>query len=376
MSTRLAARWLSSTGLRVRWLDAREVLRARSPGGATGPSSHLSAECACAPSAEVQRRLADAAVEVTITQGFIARDAQGDTVLLGRGGSDTSASYLASMLEARRLEIWTDVPGLFTSDPRRAASARLVPRLTYDEAAVLGALGARILHPRCLAPVKAAGIPLHIRWTRHPEVEGTIIDGCPPSDGLRAVTSRDKLCLVIMRRPRRWQPIGFMAGVARCFERHLISMDLVSSSTSEIRATVDLAADPAAAERLPGVLRDLSIVCEPALHPDVMCVSIVGTAISSALEHISGCLRLFATPKVHLVSHAADDTHLSFVVDRDLGSALVTAVHDVLFSAGDGGARLGDRWSALKARSASAGLPLPPARPAATAPRAAMEMRS
>jgi diaminopimelate decarboxylase/aspartate kinase len=352
MSTRLAAYWLKSTGLRSRWVDARELLRS-CPQQDDEPalSAYLSAECSYAPSTEVQRRLRSAEVDVTVTQGFIASNQDEETVLLGRGGSDTSAAYLASILDAERLEVWTDVPGVFTSDPRRAASARLVPRLTSDEAAVLGSLGAKVLHPRCLPPVKEASIPLHVRWTRRPDVAGTIINGHESARGVRAVTAREKLCLVIMRRPRRWQPIGFMASVASCFERHQISMDLVSSSTSEIRATIDLAANPSVAERLPELIADLDQVCEPELHREVTCVSIVGTAISSALEHISECLSLFAGPTVHLVTHAADDSHLSFVLDRALGPTLVSAVHEALFASKASSASLGARWSSLQAPS-------------------------
>jgi diaminopimelate decarboxylase/aspartate kinase len=177
MSTRLAAHWLEATGLRAHWVDARGLLRAIPQDGAPPLSAYLSAECGYAPSAEIQRRLRSEDVDVTITQGFIASNRDDETVLLGRGGSDTSAAYIAAILDAERLEIWTDVPGLFTSDPRREATARLVLRLTYDEAAILGSLGAKVLHPRCLPPAKAARIPLHIRWTQRPEVAGTIIDG-------------------------------------------------------------------------------------------------------------------------------------------------------------------------------------------------------
>ncbi|MFT5429401.1 MAG: diaminopimelate decarboxylase/aspartate kinase [Myxococcota bacterium] len=349
MSTRLAAGWLESTGLRARWVDARGLLRARRHSGEPALSAYLSAECDYAPSAETQARLRSEEVDVTITQGFIASNCNGETVLLGRGGSDTSAAYVAAILEADRLEVWTDVPGLFTSDPRHAATARLVPRVTYDEAAVLGSLGAKVLHPRCLPPLTSANIPLHIRWTRHPEVAGTVINGGTATPGVRGVTARDKLCLVVMRRPRRWQPVGFMASVASCFERHQISMDLVASSTSEIRATIDLAANPSAAGGLSKLMADLGLVCEPEIHREVMCVSIVGTAISSALEHVSECLSLFTEPTIHLVTHAADDSHLSFVLDRTLGPALVAAVHDALFAPGRGSVSLGARWSSLQA---------------------------
>src|SRR5690606_3375787 len=105
-------------------------------------------------------------------QGFIARDRRGDTVLLGRGGSDTSAAYFAAKLRAARCETYTDVPGMFTANPREVPTARLLRRLDYDEAQEIASMGAKVLHPRCIAPCKHAGIPLSIHTTERPELEG------------------------------------------------------------------------------------------------------------------------------------------------------------------------------------------------------------
>lgn len=342
MSCRLATHWLNSAGIAARFVDARDILLAKSDTSEPVLARYLSAECGHRPSPALQSSLGASGAEVTITQGFTATNEDGETVLLGRGGSDTSAAYIAAILEAERLEIWTDVPGLFTSDPRHISEARLVPQLTYDEAAILGSLGAKILHPRCLPPLEAAGIPLHVRWTQRPDTPGTIVSAQRTPTGVRAVTTRKDLCLVVMRQPRRWQPIGFMARVATCFEKHRLSMDLVSSSATEIRATIDLAANPAAADRLGALLASLNEVCEASVRHDVMCVSIVGTTISRALEHVSACLGRFAEPQVHLVTHAADDTHISVIVDEEHGGSLVTEVHDQLFvsdvAGQDGGA--------------------------------------
>lgn len=354
MSTRLAAHWLTTMGLQAHWVDARTLLRAKPREGAPIRSAYLSAECECAASREKQRQLNSSDHDVTVTQGFIASNHHAETVLLGRGGSDTSAAYLASLLEAKRLEIWTDVPGVFTSDPRWVENARLVPSLSYDEAAVLGSLGAKVLHPRCLGPVRMADIPLHIRWSQHPDVVGTVINRVEPNRGVRAVTARENLCLLSMRRQRRWQPVGFMASVASCFERHRLSMDLVSSSPSEIRATVDLAANPAATSRLPDLLSDLSDVCDTEVPTEVTSVSVVGSSISSLLELVSGSFPFLDGLDIHMVAHAADDSHISFVVDRTSGSRLAERIHDALFTLPPASAALGPRWSTLRAQCDSA----------------------
>ena len=170
--------------------------------------------------------------------------------MLGRGGSDTAAAYLASRIGAARVEIWTDVPGLFTANPRAVSGARLIHRLGYAEAETLATMGAAALHPRAIGPVREAGIPMHIAWTRHPELEGTVIGSQIGEAGVKAISSRNGLCLVSTRRPASWQPVGFMADVAECFRKHELCMDLVSSSPSDIRATVDLDADPSAEGRM------------------------------------------------------------------------------------------------------------------------------
>ncbi len=337
LSTRLGAAWLERAGLPTRWLDARSVLLARPPHGANDETTaYLSACCDHAFDAGLRRRVLGGDAAVTITQGFIARNAADETVVLGRGGSDTAAAYIAAILGASRLEIWTDVPGLFTADPRRATGARMLSRLSYEEAAVLGALGAKVLHPRCLGPVQSAGIPLAIRWTHRPEHAGTVIGAGPEFErpGIRGIASRGSICLVRMCRDRSWQPVGFMADVSRCFRRRGLSMDLIASSPSEIRATIDLAADPGAAARLPELLDDLRALSEPSLVEGLACVSVAGTEISRELPRLAAVQRHLGEASLHLVCHAADDTHISYVVDAALADDLVAEIHGSIFEHG------------------------------------------
>ncbi len=355
MSTALGAAYLRKVGIRANWVDARTILRATEDELASEAQRYLSACCDHEANVEAQQRLHASGAEVSVTQGFIARDAAGETVLLGRGGSDTSAAYLAASLAAERLEIWTDVPGLFTIDPRKTDQARLVPEASYDEAAVMGALGAKVLHPRCLGPVRAAGIPLAIRWTDRPEVDGTVIGRATDSAvGIKAVSTRSNLCLVKMQRDRRWQPVGFMAEVSACFHRHGLSMDLISSSSSEIRATIDLGADPGAGELLPALLHDLESICEPELVADVTCLSVIGSGISAELPRVAGVMKLLGEPEVHLVSHAADDTHVSYVLEGSVADELCVTMHDELFERPSASpVRLGRTWQRLNAKPRS-----------------------
>jgi diaminopimelate decarboxylase/aspartate kinase len=174
----------------VVWHDAREILESATIRDQTERARFLSARC------EFARILAAAALVRSrwrrADPGFIARNGQGETVLLGRGGSDTSAAYLAGKLEARRLEIWTDAPGFFSADPKAVPSARLIKSLHYREAQEIASAGGGILHPRSISPVRAAGIPLFLKYTAHPEWEGTVISNAPGDDQpqLKAISHR------------------------------------------------------------------------------------------------------------------------------------------------------------------------------------------
>ena len=173
-ATTLGVAYLQGQGLPACWRDARDLLESETQRDQTERARVLTANCDFVPSEALQAELSSTDGFV-LTQGFIARSASGDTVLLGRGGSDTSGAYLAARLQARRLEIWTDVPGFFSSDPKAVPSARLLRRLHYREAQEIASAGGGILHPRSISPIRKLGIPLFLKCTNHPEWEGTLI---------------------------------------------------------------------------------------------------------------------------------------------------------------------------------------------------------
>ncbi|HEX4618414.1 MAG TPA: aspartate kinase, partial [Steroidobacteraceae bacterium] len=197
MATRIGASFLRARGLDAAWADARTMLRAEERHSASAKASVLSAVCGFAPDAALAARLAELP-PVVITQGFIASDDDGNTVLLGRGGSDTSAAYLAAKLRAQRLEIWTDVPGMFSANPRATPTARLLRALHYDEAQEIATSGAKVLHPRCILPVRQHRIPLHVYATQAPDLEGTVLsaEGGEGGAQVKAVCTKKGITLV------------------------------------------------------------------------------------------------------------------------------------------------------------------------------------
>ncbi|MCA9562062.1 MAG: aspartate kinase [Myxococcales bacterium] len=350
-STRIAAAWLKKRGLSAKRVDARDLLQCETRASSPEDSQHyLSTYCDYAPLPGLQQRLSQLGCDVIVTQGFIARDRDGDTVLLGRGGSDTSASYLAAILEASGLEIWTDVPGVFTTNPNTCQDAHLLKSISSNEAAVLASMGAKVLHPRCLQPAQRYGIPIHIGWTKRPDVEGTVIQAEVenPRTGLKAVSSRSHLYMLSMKREARWQPVGFMAEVSRRFSDHNLSMDLISSSPGDIRVTVDGAAHPDADQKLDSLLEDLRSICQPELTPEVASLSFVGTSVSGHLRELHAALEHLTSHEVHFVSHSADDRHVSYVVPSAAEDALVRDLHSAVFQDWSDSMVFGPSWHDLQ----------------------------
>ena len=339
----LAVRLADRGGATV--VDARSLLAAEA---APSPSAHfLSARCPERSPIDVRARLADVPTPVAVTQGFIARGTDGETVLLGRGGSDASAAYMAAALEADVLEIWSDVPGLFTADPRVVPEARLLRRLDYGEAHMLSSLGARALHPRAIEPCRQRGITLHLGWTARPDVEGTRIGAAKGRRGARAITSRREVALIAVERTMTWQPVGFLAAVSSAASQRQIAIDLIASAPAEIRLAIDVAGSPTARAELDALIDDLRGLGKVTRWSHVGSVSAVGARSAPTAF-------LDADPR--LVAHAADRSHVSVVVDQHQVPGLTQAAHHELFGREVDPAVFGPRWRDLQAPAEETGV--------------------
>ena len=346
-ATELGAAYLRSTGLDVAWLDIRDHLESATLRDQTERARFISARCDFSPDKALQARFA-AIQGVVLSQGFIARNAQGETVLLGRGGSDTSAAYLAGKLEARRLEIWTDAPGFFSADPKAVPSARLIKRLHYREAQEIASAGGGILHPRSISPVRGTGIPLYLKCTAHPEWEGSVISNALGDDQpqLKAISSRSGITLVSMESMEMWHQVGFLADAFSIFREHGISVDLISTSESNVTVSIDTAQNvttPAAIEALADDLRKL---CRVKIIGDCAAVTLVGQRIRTILHELAPVLEVFQEQQVHLVTQAANDLNLTFVVSSEHAYRLVQHLHGLLVDKFAGGV-FGETWERL-----------------------------
>jgi diaminopimelate decarboxylase/aspartate kinase len=348
LATTIGADYLASQGLAAAWLDARSALRAERRDGATAESGYLSATCEFRPDAALRRRLG-ALGPIVITQGFIASDAAGDTVLLGRGGSDTSGAYFAALLSARELEIWTDVPGMFSANPRATPAARQLRSLSYDEAQEIATAGAKVLHPRCLLPVRQHGIPLTVYATQSARSGGTRISASPAGEGaqVKAVCAKNGVTLVAMDSPGMWHQVGFLADAFAVFKRHGLSVDLVSTSETNVTVSLDPQANALGEAVIAALQRDLAPLCRTQVIGPCASVSLVGRHIRGILPQLGEALGLFAEQRIHLVSQAANDLNLTFVVDESQGAKLVADLHALLIEPVADDAVLGASWQSL-----------------------------
>ena len=348
MATELGAAFLNASGLGVDLIDARTLLTSRSRGGAQRSRDYLAATCDHEPDPALQKRLGESG-KVILTQGFIASNRQGDTVLLGRGGSDTSAAYLAARLMARRLEIWTDVPGMFTADPRLVPSARLLAALRYDEAQELASAGSSVLHPRSLSPLSPHGIPLFVRCTERPDLGGTVIsqvtDEVEPQ--VKGICVRRGITLISMDSVGMWHEPGFLARAFAVFAEYGISVDYVSTSETNVTVSIDTGEGLIPADTLEALEAELGRLCHVRTIAGCAAISLVGRKIRTIMHRLAPALEVFEEEKIHLMTQAANDLNLSFVIGESQVPRLVTKLHATIIRRSGGSQAFGASWEQL-----------------------------
>ena len=356
LSSAIGAAFMTANGLPTEWLDARDVLLARELPFLNERARVLSAQVQAEPDVAFAAQMA-ARGEVFISQGFIARNAEGETVLLGRGGSDTSAAYMGALLRAARVEIWTDVAGMFTADPRQVPGARLLQHLDYDEAQEIATTGAKVLHARCLSPCRRARVPLWIKDTQHPDLNGTVVAPQPAeiAPSIKAISSRRGITLVSMETSGMWQQVGFLADVFALFKKHGLSVDLIGSAETNVTVSLDPTENLLDSDVVAALAADLAKVCRVKVIAPCAAVTLVGRGMRSMLHRLSGVLAEFGRMRVHLISQSSNNLNLTFVVDEGTLDGLLPRLHELLIRAGalrtDDTTLFGPSWQSLYGKS-------------------------
>ena len=324
-SSRLVAAAMTGAGLDADWVDIRSILVTDGRFGRATPYVQVlnkRARDRLKPSAEAGR--------IPVTQGFIGATATGVATTLGRGGSDFTAALLGAALDAERVEIWTDVDGLMTADPRIVPSARTLPVASYEEAAELATFGARILHPATALPLARAGIPIVILNSRHPERTGTTIgpqtELKPMGDSpIRSISWKQGITVVNIRAPRMLGAYGFLRALFEVFERHETVVDVLASGEVSISITIE------DRSRLDQIARDLAELGEVWIEERRAIIAIVGVG----LRHTPGLAgRVFNAvwpANVEIISQGASAINMTFVVREEDGPDVVRRLHQEFF---------------------------------------------
>ncbi len=344
--THLGEKFLQKEGHKVVWFDAKDGLTTKDPESLPDWKKFLQASCDFHPEPELIEKINRAKEDVIITQGFFGKTSSGETALLGRGGSDTSASYFAAKLNASRLEIWTDVPGMYTTNPALVSQARILKKLTYIEAQEMASTGAKVLHPRCIGPVMKYNIPLQVLCTQRPELSGTLVSGANEDSGtgVKSISVRKNIALISVENVLMWQEVGFLARLFGKFQSHGISIDLLSTSESTVTVSIDPSPHDDFEEQLKNLMDDLGNLGKTTILTSCVAITLVGNNIRSILYKLSPVLKIFEEKKIYLLSQAANDLNLSFVIDQEGHEKLVSDIHQQLFDSSYENETFGPTW--------------------------------
>jgi diaminopimelate decarboxylase/aspartate kinase len=349
LSTRIGYQFLRAT-IDVDWVDARDALEILPETDRSPARRWLSAACTPGTDPGLEGRWSKLK-PVLVTQGFVARSESGGTALLGRGGSDTSAALLAGRLSASRLEIWTDVPGLFSADPRLIADARLLVEVDYAEALEMAASGATVVHPRCIRAAAATGTPVEVRDLNRSDLPGTRIGQADSGQaGIKTVTCQKNMAVMLLQNLDARFEVGFLAGVFEIFRRRGVSVDLVATSETTTTVAVNCPANHLGRVELEDLAGDLGARCTVQLYPDCVCINLVGHGARTALSRLARVMRHFEDHPLLMVSQSANDLCLSLLVPDADHQVLLRGAHDALIprSGGATGGVFGPSWTEIQ----------------------------
>ncbi len=328
MSTLLFVEIMRERNIQAQWFDVRKVMRTSDRFGRAEPDVEALAELT---NQQLAPRLDEG---IVITQGFIGSEAKGRTTTLGRGGSDYTAALLGEALHATRVDIWTDVPGIYTTDPRVVSAAKRIDVIAFEEAAEMATFGAKVLHPATLLPAVRSDIPVFVGSSKDPKAGGTLV--CKKTENpplFRALALRRKQTLVTLHSHNMLHSRGFLAEVFGILARHNISVDLITTSEVSIALTLDTTGSTSTGDTLltQSLLIELSELCRVEVEEDLALVAIIGNKLSRGCgvgKEVFGVLDPF---NIRMICYGASSYNLCFLVPADQAEQVVQKLHQNLF---------------------------------------------
>jgi len=324
-SSRLVAAALAGAGLDVTWVDIRPIMI--TDGRFTRATPYV--QVVNTRARECLRPLCEAG-RIPVTQGFIGSTATGASTTLGRGGSDFTAALLGAALDAERVEIWTDVDGLMTADPRIVPSARTLARASYEEAAELATFGAKVLHPATALPLVRAGIPVVILNSSRPQGTGTTIEPEAVLDQvgdspIRSISWKQGITVINLRAPRMLGAYGFLRALFEIFERHETVVDVLASGEVSISLTIE------DRSRLNALLRDLGELGEVWIEEGRAIIAVVGIGLRNTPGLAARVFNAVWPANVEVISQGSSSINMTFVVREEDGPDVVRRLHREFF---------------------------------------------
>lgn len=322
ISSRIIAAAAQHRGIKCVWLDVRKVLLTDDAFGKANPLfDAVQKRCR-----EMIKNHLDSG-HIVFTQGFIGCTVDGVTTTLGRGGSDYTAAILGAALGADEIQIWTDVDGMMSADPRIVKDARLLTEVSFHEASELAYFGAKVLHPLTIKPAVEKNIPVRILNTFEPQKPGTLIKATADAgeDTIRAVAAKKNITAIFLSSPRMLMTHGFLAQVFAVFDRFRIPIDLISTSEVSVALTID------SKEGFEELINELKQYGEVQTMEEVAIVSVVGRQFRVQSGIASRVFKALHDINIMVISGGASDINLNFVVSSKDADKAVCQLHAEFF---------------------------------------------
>jgi aspartate kinase len=322
LSAALLAAVLRQANLPAQYVDPRRCIITN---GEHGRAEPLPNEIALRARAELDPLIA--VEKIPVLGGFVGATVDGTTTTLGRGGSDYTAALLGAALSAQEVEIWTDVTGVLTADPRLVAQAKTIARLSYAEAAELAYFGAKVLHPKTIQPAMEQSIPVRICNAREPSAAGTLV--CSDTDlsprSVKAIAHKTGITLVQITSARMLGAYGFLHAIFEVFNRHRTAIDIVTTSEVSVSLSLD---DTSTLAAVVGELKQLGAV---RVEKNQAIICVVGEGLRATPGIAGRIFNCLSDINVSLISHGASSVNVTFVVEEDKVRTAISRLHATFF---------------------------------------------
>ncbi len=323
LSSRLLTEVLRSKNINARFADARRLIVTDDEHGAANP---IWEETERIVSLELNSIIEKG--EIPVLGGFIAASRGGETTTLGRGGSDYSAALIGAALKAREIQIWTDVTGVLTCDPRICADARTLKTLSYEEAAELAYFGAKVLHPKTIQPAVDLQIPVRVCNSHQPQEIGTMIlpKSLSTPRKVKSIAYKKGITILHITSARMLGAYGFMSAIFQIFERHRTVIDVVTTSEVSVSLTLDNT------DALDAIVKDLQRIGTVEVEPNQAVLCVVGSGLRDTSGVAAQIFAAISDINISLISHGASSVNMTFVVQEDVVYDAIKKLHDEFFN--------------------------------------------